>query len=238
MRKHIWLATVAVLATGVPPLAKAADLSCPALTPFAVSGYNWTGIYLGLNGGYGWGDQDPFNIITNRFDNFTVNFAGGMFGGTAGAQIQMAHVLLGIESDIDWANIKGSSTITPMFLAVPLPGTPAFNASTSITSVTTGRVRVGHAQDKWLFYATGGVAVLGAKTRLTTVTGPVCGTAGILNCSGTSRRIGGAAGVGVEYGFAPNWSMKAEYLYIAAAALELSHVNEVRLGVNYRFGGI
>jgi opacity protein-like surface antigen len=63
MRKHLWLATVTVLAIGVAPLAKAADLSYPALTPFAAPGYNWTGIYLGLNGGYGWGDQDPLTSL-------------------------------------------------------------------------------------------------------------------------------------------------------------------------------
>jgi opacity protein-like surface antigen len=47
---------------------------------------------------------------------------------------------------------------------------------------------------------------------------------------------GGTVGAGVEYGFAPNLSAKLEYRYIAAA-LELSHINEVLVGVNYRFGG-
>jgi outer membrane immunogenic protein len=149
---------------------------------------------------------------------------------------QLAHVVLGFESDIDWANIRGSSTFAPTIFGSPFGST--FNASTSVTSVTTGRARVGYAQDNWLFYATGGVALLGATTNLTTIAGPVCGGLGILNCSGADHRLGGTVGAGVEYGFAPNWSIKAEYLYIAAAAIELSHVNEVRLGVNFRFGGI
>jgi outer membrane immunogenic protein len=239
MNKHPLLTTVAVLTIGLVPLAQAADMSLPYRAPMPVAApvYNWTGIYLGVNGGYGWGQQDPFSVITNRFDNATVGFSGGTFGGTAGAQVQLAHVVLGFESDIDWANIKGSSTFSPMILNAPLPGTPTFNASTSITSVTTGRVRVGYAQENWLYYATGGVAILGATTNLTTLAGPVCGSAGILNCSATNHRLGGTVGAGVEYGFAPNWSVKAEYLYIAAAAVELSHVNEVRFGVNYRFGG-
>jgi outer membrane immunogenic protein len=58
-----------------------------------------------------------------------------------------------------------------------------------------------------------------------------------LNCSGTKHRIGGTGGAGVEYGLTPNLSVKAEYLYIAAASLEISHINEVRMGLNYRFGG-
>jgi outer membrane immunogenic protein len=243
MNKHLWLATVASLAIGLATVAKAADLpvSYKAPVPIVAPVYNWTGIYLGVNGGGAWGSQDPFSVITNRFDNFDINFSGGMFGGTAGAQIQMAHVLLGFEADIDWANITGSSTINPTILGMPLG---SFNASTSITSVSTARARVGYAADNWLFYATGGAAILGAKTNLTPAAGaPLCGSfapppfTGILNCSGTNLRLGGAVGAGVEYGFAPSWSLKAEYLYIAAASLELSHVNEVRAGLNYRFGG-
>jgi outer membrane immunogenic protein len=53
----------------------AADLPSPpmqpAYAPAAVAlAYNWTGFYVGVNGGYGWGNQDPFNIVTNRFDSF------------------------------------------------------------------------------------------------------------------------------------------------------------------------
>jgi outer membrane immunogenic protein len=104
---------------------------------------------------------------------------------------------------------------------------------------------VGYAQDNWLYYATFGVALLGAKTDLTGVRGVnpcttisvINGTPGLLTCSGTNKRIGGALGAGIEYGFTPNWSAKVEYRYIAAASLELSHVNEVLVGVNYRFGG-
>jgi opacity protein-like surface antigen len=65
----------------------------------------------------------------------------------------------------------------------------------------------------------------------------VCGSAGRPICSGSDHRLGGALGAGVEYGITPSLSLKAEYLYIAAASLELSHVNEVRFGVNWRFGG-
>jgi hypothetical protein len=93
------------------------------------------------NGSCGWGNQDPFNIITNRFDNFDIPFSAGMFGGTGGAQMQMDRVVLGIEADIDWASIKGSSTISPTALGVPLAST--FNTTTDITSVTTARARVG-----------------------------------------------------------------------------------------------
>jgi outer membrane immunogenic protein len=230
---------VVALAGSVLPV-HAADLAPRPMVPAPT--YNWTGIYLGVNGGYGWGEQDPFNIITNRFDNVRVGFSGGTFGGTAGAQIQMAHVVLGLETDIDWASISGSSVVTPSVFGVAQSF--SVNATTHINWMSTARARVGYAQDNWLFYATGGVAILGAKTNLTGLNGFTCGSLtaigpgpGILNCSGTNKRLGGTAGAGVEYGFTPNLSAKLEYLYTAAASLELSHVNEVRAGLNYRFGG-
>ena len=78
---------------------------------------------------------------------------------------------------------------------------------------------------------------------MSTLSGLTCGSLGVigglpgeLKCSGSNKRIGGTLGAGVEYGFTPNWSAKLEYRYTAAASLELSHINEVLVGVNYRFG--
>ena len=56
-------ATVASLLTAVA-CARAADLPMrpeyPAAAPVVVQQvYNWTGFYVGVNGGYGWGSQDP-----------------------------------------------------------------------------------------------------------------------------------------------------------------------------------
>jgi opacity protein-like surface antigen len=53
-------------------------------------------------------------------------------------------------------------------------------------------------------------------------------------CSGTNTRVGWTIGAGIT----PDWSAKVEYLYTAAASLEASRLNEVRVGVNYRFGGL
>ena len=80
--------------------------------------YNWTGLYVGVNGGGAWGSQDPLNIITNRFDGLSTGISGGLFGGTVGAQMQMGHVVMGLEADLDWASITGSSAITPTIAGV------------------------------------------------------------------------------------------------------------------------
>src|SRR5271169_696003 len=220
--------------------AKAADLPMapvyqPASAPVARQVYNWTGIYVGVNGGGAWGNQDPLNIITNRFDNRSIGISGGLFGGTVGAQIQMAHVVLGLEADLDWAGISGSSAINPTIGGGGGFGT--FNAKTNIDWESTVRARVGYASDNWLFYGTGGLALLGAKTTLTAQGAAVCG--GILaNCTGTDRQAGLALGVGLEYGFTPALSAKLEYLYVSAVSLDVSHTNEIRAGLNYRFGGM
>jgi outer membrane immunogenic protein len=219
--------------------AQAADLPmAPAYQPppMVVPVYNWTGFYVGVNGGYGRGNQDPFNLLTNRFDAFDVPFSGWMFGGTAGAQIQSGHVVMGVEADIDWANITGSATVIPTIAGFPVGST---SLTTKINDVSTARFRVGYALDNWLLYATGGLALLGANTSVSTVSGFACTTALLTAvCSGTDHRLGAAAGAGVEYGITPAISAKFEYLYIAAASLEVSHINEVRMGLNYRFGGL
>jgi outer membrane immunogenic protein len=236
MRQYLF--GIAVASTLAGP-AMAADLAPPAP---AAPVYNWTGIYLGLNGGGAWGSQDPFQIFTNRFDHVSVNFSGGTVGGTAGAQLQLSHTVIGFEADLNWAGVSGSSAFAPTIFGAPAGFT--VNATTHIDWDFTARARVGYALDNYLLYVTGGAAVLGAKTNLTTLSGLSCGSFGLIAgspgtfpCSGTNTRIGGTVGAGLEYGFMPNWSAKLEYRYTAAASLELSHINEVRAGVNYRFGG-
>jgi outer membrane immunogenic protein len=232
-------AATASLSTFISAHAADLPMATSYKAPMAVQQvYNWTGFYVGVNGGYGWGSQDPFNLFTNRFDAFSVPFNGGLFGGTFGAQIQSGHVVMGVEADIDWANIKGSATVVPTIGGTPIAAGTA-SLTTNIDAVSTARMRVGYAQENWLLYVTGGLAYLDAKTSVSTVGGVACSLA-ILTavCTGTSQRIGATAGAGVEYGFTPNLSMKVEYLYIAAASLEISHIDEVRAGLNFRFGGM
>ena len=240
MLNRALLATAAFAA--LMSCANAADLPTrPAYAPAPIMSptpvYNWTGIYVGLNGGYGWGNQDPLNLITNRFDGSSVAFSGGVFGGTAGAQIQSGHVVIGFEADLDWAGMKGSATFVPTVGGVPI-NPAAISATTNIDWESTARARVGYAQDNWLFYATGGFAILGTKAAFTPALGVTCGSYTLINCSGTNKQIGAALGAGVEYGITQNVSAKLEYLYITAASLDVSHHSEIRAGLNYRFGGL
>jgi outer membrane immunogenic protein len=235
-----YLAGAALLLS--PLAAQAADLAVKAPPPTAPAMvYNWTGLYIGVNGGGGWGRQDPLNLIDRRFDRADFDISGGLVGGTFGAQIQQGAIVIGFETDLDWANITGSGT-TPLLIA----GGPAFgvptilNVNTKIEAIGTARARAGVALNNWLIYATGGAAFIKETANGTTIAGVACGTAGLLpGCSESHWRPGLAVGGGTEWGFASNWTAKAEYLYIAAAGTGASvdHVNVVRAGINYKFGG-
>src|SRR3978361_1064044 len=125
--KNSIVSTAAALALlTIPVVSRAADLPTKAYVPAPVVAqvYNWTGFYVGVNGGYGWGVQDPLTLFSNRFDRTNSNINGGMFGGTIGAQIQQGYVVLGIEGDLDWANIKGTTISTPTIGGLVLPGLP------------------------------------------------------------------------------------------------------------------
>jgi outer membrane immunogenic protein len=224
-----------VFATALMATCMAAYAADLAPAPVAIPVYNWTGFYLGINGGYGWGQQNPLGLITNRFDSFDYSINGGMFGGTFGAQIQSGRVVMGLESDIDWSSITGSGVATPTILGVLQP---TVSLNSKITSVSTARLRMGYGADNWLFYGTGGLALMGTNANATTVSGASCGSAGILPCSGNPVKGGLALGGGVEWGFAPNWSTKLEYLYIAQIdGVNTQYVNTIRAGINFRFGG-
>jgi outer membrane immunogenic protein len=200
--------------------------------------YNWTGFYVGVNGGYGWGTQDPLILFSNRFDRSSFNINGGMFGGTIGAQIQQGYVVLGLEGDLDWANIKGTGISTPTIGGLGLINPITLNLATNTSAVGTVRARVGVAMNNWLFYATGGGALVKSSANGTSFAGVACGTLGVFpNCAASGWRPGLAAGLGAEWGFAQNWSLKLEYLYIASmgSGVSTDHINTVRGGINYRF---
>jgi outer membrane immunogenic protein len=239
MKKIILESTTAAMALLTTSLvAQAADMPAKAYVPAPVVAqvYNWTGFYVGVNGGYGWGTQDPLTLVSNRFDRTSFSTNGGMFGGTMGAQIQQGYVVLGLEGDLDWANIKGNGISTPTIAGIAQPIT--LNIASNISAVGTARARVGVAMNNWLFYGTGGAAFVKSSANGSSIAGVPCGTAGVLtNCSASAWRPGLAAGLGAEWGFTQNWSAKLEYLYIAVvgSGANTDHVNNIRAGINYRF---
>lgn len=236
---RVWTLAAAAASLAISSHAGAADLpNAPTYKAPATAAavYSWTGFYIGGNAGYAWGSQDPLVLFSNRFDRQSFDISGGMIGGTIGAQIQQGYVVLGLEGDLGWANINGSSIMTPSILGIGQGVT--LNVSSKISAIGTARARVGVAMNNVLLYATGGGAFVKSSANATTVAGVPCGTLGVFpDCSASSWRPGIAAGLGVEWGFTPNWSLKAEYLYTAVVGSGVStdKLNTVRTGINYKF---
>ncbi len=95
--KHFVAACLASGALVSPQCAGAADLSVAPLykapPPVTAPAYNWTGFYVGANGGGGWGHSWWQDVSTG------VNLSGGQVGGTAGYNWQAGRVVLGVEGD-------------------------------------------------------------------------------------------------------------------------------------------
>jgi len=221
-----------------PMSAESADLAVKAVpaTPVAAV-YNWTGLYVGANGGYGWGSHDPLDLISTAFDagrNFSTS--GGVVGGTVGAQIQQGYVVIGAEADLDWANITGSGLVVPTIAGVAQPF--LINLQSKTEGIATARIRAGAAMNNWLLYATAGVALLDETAKGSSINGVPCGTFGLFTgCAASHWRPGATIGAGAEYAFTPNWTVKGEYLYISAigTGVAKNEINLLRLGVNYKF---
>jgi outer membrane immunogenic protein len=216
-------AGIAVIALLVAPLAaQAADIPSKAPAYSAPSYFSWTGFYLGLNGGYGFGKSALTDAAGTSTGDY--NLKGALAGATLGYNYQTGSWVWGLEGDIDASWIKGSTTVA-------CGGT----CETSNSWLGTARGRIGYAWDRWMPYLTGGAAF--GSVKITDAFG-----------SGTSTKIGWTAGLGVEYAFWSNWSTKIEYLYAdlgkttctvpSCGFVDVSgtfKANIVRLGVNYRF---
>jgi outer membrane immunogenic protein len=191
----------------------------------------WGGFYLGLNGGGGFGSSQwtQGGLGTGVF-----NTGGFLLGGTAGFNYPVSEVLFGLEGDVDWSTFDGSA------------GGCAVNSAGAIAAcetknnwLGTARARIGYALDRTLIFVTGGAAFGGIQTGLNPPAAYDAGT-----------HVGWTAGVGAEYALSPNWSAKAEYLFVdfnngscatvancgtATGSAVVLTENLFRGGINYKF---
>jgi outer membrane immunogenic protein len=177
-----------------PPFAKT--------PPVVAAAYNWTGFYLGIEGGGGWSrDQrtyEPPNPPLGAFTN--ERLGGGLAGGLIGYNWQLPgnKFLLGVEGSFDWVDINGSG---------PCPN-PAFTCAEKLNQLYSGTGRIGYVWGNALLYAKGGYAWTEVAYHATYLPDP-----GPFDGGGNVRRDGWVVGGGVEYMFAPCWSAKVEYDY-------------------------
>ncbi len=182
------VACIGLLGLGLAGQAAAADLR-PRYQPIAQAPvynafYKWRGFYLGINGGGGWGRSHWDGV--NPFD-----VSGGLIGGTIGYNWQFGPTVIGVEGDIGWSGIEGSTTI----LCPP-------GCATRNHWLATARGRLGYAFDRFLPYLTAGLAL--GDIQATVPGFP----------AGSVTSAGWTAGAGIEVGIVSNVSVKAEYLYV------------------------
>jgi outer membrane immunogenic protein len=235
--KRIFFTAILLIATAGTSLAADLPQAPPppqapvAYVPAAPPVYNWGGIYVGINGGYGFGTA-KWTVSGNGASSDKAN--GGIVGGTLGANFQTGAFVFGVEGDFDWSGIN-SSTAGSVCVVTG-------NCQTGNTWLSTLRGRVGFAMDRVLFYGTGGGVFGNEQITQSGVTT-------------THTQAGWTAGVGVEVAFAENWTAKLEYLYAnlgtgsvtcttacgVAAGMPGIPVsvgltdNLIRLGVNFKF---
>jgi outer membrane immunogenic protein len=240
--KKVLLSTVALIAFAAP--AAAADLAARPYTkappvPIPVM-YDWSGFYLGINGGWGsshkcWDSVAPFLIGGEGCHDAT----GGTVGGQIGYRWQTGTWVFGLEGQGNWADFNGSNA------SLRFPG---FANETRINAFGLFTGQIGYAANNVLFYVKGGAAVTGEQFRIRAI------PSGILFATANDdTRWGASVGAGVEFGFAPNWTAGVEYNHLfmqdrtvnfglgTAAALAADRIQQdvdlVTVRVNYKWGG-
>jgi opacity protein-like surface antigen len=178
----------------------------------------WEGGYFGVHGGYGSAD---YHGVTNGPTNIDLSPDGGFGGFQSGANWQFApNWVFGLETDGSYGSLKDNGAIG------------AGPTQVKIDGLGTARARLGYAYDSWLVYGTAGGAYAREKSSI-----------GASNSK--EDHFGWAAGGGVEWKFAPDWSAKIEYIYAdlgkntfndPATAVPRStelKVDTVKFGINY-----
>ena len=242
--KKTLLVTASLIALGAAAPAVAADLAARPYTkapPMIAAMYDWSGFYIGANGG--WGSSRNCWDLTTAGGTFLGNegchdATGGTIGGQVGYRWQAGPWVFGLEAQGNWADFKGSNT------SLVFPGL-VNNSKVDAFGLFTGQV--GWATNNVLLYVKGGAAVTSNTYRINTLGGALSAT------TADDTRWGGVVGVGLEYGFAPNWSVAVEYDHLfmqdrsysfvtpAGAAFGTDRVRQdidiITARLNYKFGG-
>jgi outer membrane immunogenic protein len=224
------LAAVAAIIFGLTAQpALAADMPLKAPPRELAAAPSWTGLYVGLEGGWEGGRFRQTNLVSGVSEGW-FNQQGGLVGGTIGYNWQVANVVYGLESDLAWADVSGTQRCGKTLVNT---------CGTDIRAYGTARGRLGvTAFSNTMIYATGGLAF--AEIHAWKDNGLT---------SGDDWRAGWAVGAGIETMILPRWSVKLEYLYsdfqgtatsyLANAttpiAAEERNVQVVRGGVNRHF---
>lgn len=244
----------AASAADLKPIVKAPPAAAAAAT------YNWTGFYVGGHAAWAWTDKSwSISGSGAPVADYTENgFAGG---GQIGFNWQTGAWVLGAEAEMSWSQIRKGVVWTDPDPTPWVDPDPAPVKGGRVTTVRTGTTvenfgsiagRLGYAWDRSLFYVKGGAAwahdvyrAFNANTADET-----------LIASASGARWGWMIGAGLEYGLTPNWSAKVAFDYLDFGTERIAlvsipgaapptrdfdvrqSISVVKVGLNYRFGGM
>jgi len=242
--KKVLLVTASLIALGAAAPASAADLAARPYTkapPMVAAVYDWTGFYIGANGGWGSSRSSWDSIAPNLLvgPEGSHDATGGTVGGQVGYRWQAGTWVFGLEAQGNWADFSGSN-VSQVF--------PGSRNHTNVDAFGLFTGQVGYAVNNVLLYVKGGAAVTSNSYRINNVVGGA-----LTGVTGDDTRWGGTIGAGLEYAFAPNWSVGVEYNHLFmqdrsytftapgggffSAERVRQDVDLVTARVNYRFGG-
>jgi len=228
--------------TGLAALTLFDIATAQAQMPSAV---NWTGFYLGANGGYRWahakGDVPLGGFIVDEFGPFAVDdgfltintvapfsfrSGGGVGGIHGGYNFQISrNWVIGWEADANWGRTSQTFSVHLGSIVPGAFGTFTYSASADWSSSLRGRVA--YATGPWLLFGTAGLSV----TRMSVTgsgglsyTDECCDSfSTILSLSESKLLFGPVVGAGVEYLLANRWTVRAEYLFASYGSAGLGN---------------
>jgi len=238
--KKVLLVTASLVAIGAAAPAVAADLAARPYTkapPMVATIYDWSGFYIGVNGGWGsshntWTNTSVFGFGVGEGSH---DATGGTVGGQIGYRWQAGNWVFGLEGQGNWADFSGSN------ISLVAPGV-SNRSKIDAFGLLTGQV--GYAWNNVLLYVKGGAAVTDSKYE-----GSILG---VTFDSVEKTRWGGTVGAGLEFAFAPGWSAGVEYNHLfldteshtfTNPVLGVTRIDDIKqdadlvtVRVNYKFG--
>ncbi|HUQ36758.1 MAG TPA: outer membrane beta-barrel protein [Aestuariivirga sp.] len=189
--------------------AQAADMEVAPDAP------SWSGPYIGVVGGYGWGDtesssdimsDDIVPVVLLTVDN-SIDVEGFLIGGQLGYDFDLGNgFVLGVAGDMSWSDLSGEDCVE---IGGCTGAASDSYADVNVNWLATIRGRAGFATGSLLIYGTGGLAIADAETSITNVDG-----LGDPTRSDSSTHFGWVIGAGAEFMVTENMSLGAEYLHV------------------------
>ncbi len=176
--------------------------------------YTWTGFYLGINGGGGFGRSNWGGVGS-------FNTSGGLVGGTIGYNYQVGSAVFGAEGDIDWADINGTGPL---------------GVRTKDSWLSTVRGRLGYAAGRFMPYVTGGAAFGNIQASAPGFPGATATNVGWTIGAGLEFGLVGNWTLKAEYLYVDLGKFNCGFSCGLTPVENVSFTtNVVRAGLNYRF---